>query len=320
MTIGVAGAGAFGTALAISIAQDERPVTLWARNADMAATIDAGRVNPRLPDVTLPDSLRVTGDIGAFAACDTILLATPAQALRGFLAENRDALAGKNLVACCKGIDLETLAGPTRSIHAALPDATAAMLTGPSFADDIARGLPTALTLACADSAKAEMLQQWLSTANLRLYTTPDVIGAELGGALKNVIAIGCGVAIGAGMGVSARAALMTRGFREMQVLADHLGADPATLVGLSGFGDLALTCTSDLSRNYRFGLSIGQGAEIDTAATVEGAATAKAVTRLAAEHQLDLPVCAVIAQLAQFKIGPQDALATLFARPLKGE
>lgn len=320
MTIGVAGAGAFGTALAISLARDDRPVTLWARNPDSAAKIQNSRINPRLKDVRLPDGLTVTGDIAALAPCDTLLLATPAQALRGFLVDHRDALAGKHLVACCKGIDLETLAGPTASIHAALPGATAAILTGPSFADDIARGLPTALTLACQDQPMAEALQQWLSTSNLRLYTTQDVIGAELGGALKNVIAIGCGVAIGAGMGVSARAALMTRGFREMQILADCLGADPATLAGLSGLGDLALTCTSDLSRNYRFGLSIGAETDIDASATVEGAATAKAVTRLAAEHGLDLPTCAIIAKLAQFEIGPKDALAAVFARPLKQE
>lgn len=320
MTIGVAGAGAFGTALAISLAEDERPITLWARNTATAENIAASRINPRLPGVRLPDSIHVSSDLAALAPCDTVLLATPAQALRGFVRDHRDVLADKALVACCKGIDLETLSGPTRSIGDALPGAVAAMLTGPSFADDIARGLPTALTLACTDLQAAKALQQWLSTANLRIYTTPDVIGAELGGALKNVIAIGCGAAIGAGMGVSARAALMTRGFREMQVLAERLGADPATLTGLSGFGDLALTCTSDLSRNYRFGVSIGAQTKVDEAATVEGAKTALAVVRIAEKEGLDLPVMAMIAALSTGELGPKAALESLLSRPLRQE
>ena len=318
--IGIAGAGAFGTALAVSLARDDRPVTLWARNAEAAQTIQETRQNPRLPGVTLPSQLTATGNIDALFACDTILLATPAQTLRGFLAENADGFAGKHLVACCKGIDLTTLTGPTASIREIVPSATPAMLTGPSFADDIARGLPTGLTLACADETAGKMLQQWLSTSNLRLYTTTDVVGAELGGALKNVVAIGCGVAIGAGLGDSARAALLTRGFAEMQRIADHLGADPTTLTGLSGLGDLALTCTSDLSRNYRFGLALGAGKPFDAGTTVEGAATAQAVTKLATDLGLDLPVTAIVSQLAQREIDVNAALQILLSRPLKEE
>lgn len=318
--IGVAGAGAFGTALAVSLARDGRPVTLWARDGNAAAQMHETRDNPRLPGVALPEPIFVTGDVAQLKACDTILLATPAQALRGFLTENAVRFAGKNLVACCKGIDLSTLTGPTASIRDLVPDAVPAMLTGPSFADDIARGLPTGLTLACADEAAGKMLQQWLSTSNLRLYTTTDVIGAELGGALKNVVAIGCGVAIGAGLGDSARAALLTRGFAEMQRIADYLGADPQTLTGLSGLGDLALTCTSDLSRNYRFGLALGAGTNFDGNTTVEGAATARAVTKLANDLGLDLPVSATVAQLAEQKIDVQTALRTLLSRPLRDE
>ncbi len=318
--IGIAGAGAFGTALAVSLARDGRPVTLWARNAEAAAAMQASRENPRLPKVTLPEPLMATGDIAELLACDTILLATPAQSLRGFLSDHANAFDGKFLVACCKGIDLGTLTGPAASISAVVPKAIPAILTGPSFADDIARGLPTGLTLACADADAGKMLQQWLSTSNLRLYTTTDVIGAELGGALKNVVAIGCGVAIGAGLGDSARAALLTRGFAEMQRIADHLGADPTTLTGLSGLGDLALTCTSNLSRNYRFGLSLGAGEAFDTGTTVEGAATARAVTKLAQDLGLDLPVTVIVAKLAHGEIDPQTALQSLLARPLKEE
>ncbi len=318
--IGIAGAGAFGTALAVSLARDERPVTLWARNEDAAQKMQSTRQNSRLPGVTLPDALLATGDLQRLFACDTLLLAIPAQTLRGFLTDNAGALADKYLVACCKGIDLETLTGPSALVRDIVPSATPAMLTGPSFADDIARGLPTGLTLACGDEAAGKMLQQWLSTANLRLYTTTDVIGAELGGALKNVVAIGCGVAIGAGLGDSARAALLTRGFSEMQRIADHLGADPSTLTGLSGLGDLALTCTSDLSRNYRFGLALGAGKSFDSGTTVEGAATARAVTKLARDLGLDLPVTAIVAKLAHHEIDPQTALQTLLARPLKEE
>ncbi len=318
--IGIAGAGAFGTALAVSLARDGRPVTLWARNAEAAAAMQSSRENPRLPGVTLPSPLVITGEISQLFACDTVLLATPAQTLRGFLTEHAAGFAGKNLVACCKGIDLDTLTGPTASIADIVPSAIPAMLTGPSFADDIARGLPTGLTLACADADAGKMLQQWLSTSNLRLYTTTDVIGAELGGALKNVIAIGCGVAIGAGLGDSARAALLTRGFAEMQRIADHLGADPTTLTGLSGLGDLALTCTSDLSRNYRYGLALGAGDAFDKGTTVEGAATARAVTKLALDLGLDLPVTAIVAQLAHHEIDAQTALQALLSRPLKEE
>ena len=318
--IGIAGAGAFGTALAVSLARDGRSVLLWARDAEAADTIQKTRINPRLPEITLPDTMTVSADTRNLYACDTILLATPAQALRGFLAAHAGPLAGKHLVACCKGIDLETLSGPTASIAEIVKDAMPAILTGPSFADDIARGLPTGLTLACKNEAAGRRLQQDLSTSNLRLYTTTDVMGAELGGALKNVVAIGCGAAIGAGLGDSARAALLTRGFAEMQRLAHRLGADPKTLSGLSGLGDLALTCTSDLSRNYRFGLAIGKGEAFDTTTTVEGAATARAVRRLAGDLNLDLPVSSVVAQLAQNEIDVQTALKSLLSRPLREE
>ncbi|AKS47756.1 glycerol-3-phosphate dehydrogenase (NAD(P)+) [Octadecabacter temperatus] len=320
MKLAVAGAGAFGTGLAISLAANG-PVTLWARDADAAAEISKARENvQRLPGHPLPENINVTSNLAALIDADTILLAIPAQKLGEWLKVNADHFADKRLVACCKGIDQSTLRGPVAQIEAHVPSAICAMLTGPSFAADIANHLPTALTLACNDVDEGAYLQACLSTPTLRLYLSQDVIGAELGGALKNVIAIACGVCMGAGFGESARAAVITRGFAEMRRIGTALGADPETLTGLSGFGDLALTCTSDGSRNYRFGLSIGSAQDFDTATTVEGAATAVSVSNLAQKHDLDLPICRVVADLASGKIDPETALATLLARPLRKE
>jgi len=293
MSIAILGAGAFGTGLAISLAR-KGPVTLWAR--------DAG------------------ADIARAAQADTILLAIPLQKLRAFLTLHADLLAGKSLVACCKGIEIATGAGPVTVIADTVPSALPAILTGPSFASDIARGLPTALTLACADQAGGRALQDELSTANLRLYRTRDTAGAELGGALKNVIAIACGAAMGAGLGESARAALMTRGYAEMQRLAQALNAHPETLAGLSGFGDLTLTCTSAQSRNYRLGLSLGTGDAFAPDTTVEGAATAQAVHRLAQRADLDMPITAAVAGVLDGSQNVANAMQSLLARPLKEE
>ncbi|MDE0983753.1 MAG: NAD(P)-dependent glycerol-3-phosphate dehydrogenase [Yoonia sp.] len=320
MMIAVAGGGAFGTALAVALALDGKPVTLWARDPIAVKTMQDTRQNPRLTDITLPAPIIVTNDLDDLFAADIILLATPAQTLRGFLTEHADHLAGKSLIACCKGIDLTTMTGPVDTIRKAVPSATAGILTGPSFAADIARGLPTALTLACSDEDKCTALQAVLSTQTLRLYRTTDTIGAELGGALKNVMAIVCGVCMGAGLGESARAALITRGFAEMQRLATRLGADPDTLHGLSGFGDLALTCTSDQSRNYRYGQAIGSGKPFDKSITVEGAATAQAVQKLAKSLDIDLPICTVAADLSMQKTDVATALKSLLSRPLKEE
>jgi glycerol-3-phosphate dehydrogenase (NAD(P)+) len=312
MTIAIVGAGAFGTALAVALA-DRAPV-LVARDMTRIATT---RESPRLPGVRLPDSVVLSDRL---PAAGTVLLALPAQVLRGWLADHAAALAGRALVACGKGIDLTTLQGPTALIAQAVPDALPAILTGPSFAGEIARGLPTALTLACADENRVEALQQTLSAPSLRLYRTTDVTGAELGGALKNVVAIGCGAVMGAGLGHSARAALMTRGFAEMRRIATALGGREETLAGLSGFGDLVLTCTSDQSRNYRFGEALGRGQKPDPEMTVEGAPTARAAARLGESLTIDLPVTATVAALADGRIGVQDAMHRLLARPLKEE
>lgn len=317
--ITVCGAGAFGTALAVSLAQNG-PVTLWARDQDHSAEMRATRQNARrLPGIDLPEAITLTtGPLAAgTGAC---LLAIPMQRLGGFLDDFGAALANRPLVACCKGVDLATGLGPTGLIAQACTGSTAAILTGPSFARDIALGLPTALTLACADEAACKALQSALTTPNLRLYRTTDTTGAELGGALKNVIAIACGAVMGAGLGESARAALMTRGFAEMNRLARALGAQPDTLAGLSGFGDLALTCTSDQSRNYSFGMSIGKGAEFDPAITVEGAATARAVLMRAHAMKIDMPITHAVTALVNGELRVDQAMDMLLSRPLKEE
>jgi glycerol-3-phosphate dehydrogenase (NAD(P)+) len=320
LKIGIVGGGAFGTALGVALALDGADIQLWARDEKAAAQMQADRRNPKLPDVALPDSLTCSAALEPLFACDTILLAIPAQTLPAFLNAHALKLDGKNLVACCKGIDLTRMTGPASTIRDLVPGSMPAMLTGPSFAADIARGLPTALTLACADDNQGVILQRALSTDSLRLYRTTDVIGAELGGALKNVLAIASGVAMGARLGESARAALITRGFPEMQRLALAFGARPETLSGLSGFGDLVLTCSSDQSRNYRFGFALGRGDSFDPTTTVEGAATARAVHQLAGKLELDMPICTVVAALTTGTTDVKSALNALLSRPLKEE
>lgn len=320
MSIGVLGSGAFGTALAVALSETE-PVLLWARDAEQAKSMQKTRVNAaRLPDVSLPPAVSIVSDLADIGNPDVLLICVPMQKLRAFLKTHETALNGKTLVACCKGMELGTGDGPLDIVHALCPDSPRALLTGPSFAQDIAKGLPTALTLACANADLGASLQERFSNSTLRLYRSTDVTGASLGGALKNVIAIACGAAIGAGLGESARAALMTRGNAEMQRLAAHKGADPITLSGLSGFGDLVLTCTSTLSRNYRFGLSIGAGEAFDPATTVEGAATAMAVARYAKTESLDLPISVVVAALVEKRLDVSDAMTALLSRSLKEE
>jgi len=317
----VLGAGAFGTALAVSLARNGGPVLLWAHDADHVAEMGKTRENARrLPGVALPDNITPVASLADIPRDAVLLLATPMQTLRHLLMENAELFGDRILVACCKGMDLETHLGPVQTIAECIPSALPAVLTGPSFAADIARGLPTALTLACAVEATGKSLQQSLTTPNLRIYRTTDTIGAELGGALKNVIAIACGVVIGARLGDSARAALMTRGYAEMQRMALKLGARPETLAGLSGFGDLALTCTSEGSRNFRFGLSLGRGEAFDMGVTVEGAATAHAALARAHELDIDMPITAAVTALLDGQVDVRQAMDMLLSRPLKEE
>lgn len=309
----ILGAGAFGAALAVALSGTQ-PVTLWGRR------LPEGRVMTRLPGVSLPEAVALTDDLGAaLDGQDRVILALPAQALRGFLAQEGARLDGRWLINTAKGIDLSTGESPSALIRAACPQARIATLTGPSFAADIARGLPTALTLA-SEAEGIAALQHALSTPVLRIYRSDDLRGAEMGGALKNVVAIAAGVAIGAGFGDSARAALITRGFAEMVRLATTLGARAETLAGLSGLGDLILTSTSELSRNFRYGRALGAGEDFDSSLTVEGAATARAVAALAARLKTPMPIADFVAALAEGRAGVAEVMETLMSRPLKEE
>jgi len=318
----VMGAGAFGTALAVVMARDGADVTLWARDADQVAEMQASRRNPRhLHGVTLPERLCVSAELPDVVDPGVpVLLAVPMQALSGVLDGHGHRFRTSALIACCKGIELSTLRGPTAVIADHCPLALPAVLTGPSFAADIAAGLPTALTLACHDAAGGAILQRQLSTPSLRLYHSTDVRTAELGGALKNVIAIAAGMVIGRGLGDSARAALMTRGLTEMSRLARALGSDGASLEGLAGLGDLILTCTSEQSRNFRFGLALGRGESFPPGVTVEGAATARAAARLARERGIDMPITTMVAAVLDGTHSLAEAAQALMSRPLKEE
>lgn len=316
--IAVLGAGAFGTALAVTLARDGRNVILWARTPEQAEDMRATRRNEsRLPGVSLPDELAITHELGDCRA-DICLLAVPTQSLSGFLGETAGRLAEMPLVLCCKGIDRTQGVRPSEIANRHYPSQPIAVLTGPSFAEDIARGLPTALTLATA-SGGAD-LQAALSTRSLRLYLSDDVVGAELGGALKNVMALAAGLTVGAGLGESARAAVITRGFAEMVRFATSEGARAETLSGLSGLGDLVLTCTSPKSRNFSAGIALGAGGALPSGKTIEGLATAEAVSDLAESRHIDMPLARMVAAVTNGRMSVRDAADALMSRPLKKE
>jgi glycerol-3-phosphate dehydrogenase (NAD(P)+) len=288
-----------------------RDVTLVGRSVDKFQT---SRDNPRLKGVPIPESITLSTQLNV-GTDDLLLLAVPMQSLSEYLTSNTPT--PRAAIACCKGVDLATGRGPTAIIDDIL-DAPSAILTGPSFAADIARGLPTALVVA-TQSDVGEELQESLSTDTLRLYLSDDPVGAELGGALKNVIAIACGICMGAGLGESARAALMTRGMAEMLRMAVAMGAKPETLAGLAGFGDLALTCTSEQSRNFTFGLSLGGKGPAPTA-TTEGRHTARAIVKLAEAKGVDMPIAKMVAGVVEEKLTLEQALSMLLSRPLTKE
>lgn len=320
MTVAVIGAGAFGTALACALADDGQEVLLWSRSAGQAVECASTRKSTYLPKITLPKGIRPISDLSKIKGVTAILLAIPAQQTAQFLSENATQLPLAPLVLCAKGIDLQTFQLQTDIAAKHAPNLPLAVLTGPGFATEIARGLPTALTLACKDETLGKTLQRDLSTERLRLYLTHDTTGAQLGGALKNVIAIGAGIVIGAGLGESARAALMTRGFAEMRRLGVAMGGRDETFAGLSGLGDLALTCASPMSRNFAQGLALGSGKDLDNGKTVEGIATAEAACALAKRHNVDMPVTQVVAAILSRKITVNEAIDALLSRPLKPE
>jgi glycerol-3-phosphate dehydrogenase (NAD(P)+) len=320
-SIAVIGAGAWGTALAGVAARAGRDVILCARSADAAKAIAATRKNPKLPGATLQASVEVTDDLARAASADAILIATPAQSLRDATAALAPHLAGGTpLIACAKGIERGTHKFMTEVIAQTAPLARAAILSGPGFADDVARGLPTAVTLAAHDEKLASDLVQALGSATFRPYHTTDVRGVEIGGAAKNVLAIAAGIAVGKNLGASAQAALTTRGFSELARLGRALGARSETLVGLSGLGDLILTCSTPQSRNFALGQALGRGQAAPSGKLAEGAATAPVLVELATAENVDMPVSTAVADILRGAVTIDDAVQGLLTRPFKAE
>jgi len=323
--IGVLGAGAWGTALALTALAAGRQTLLWAREDEVLEAVRHTRRNPFLPDVTLPENLNVTDILNEAAASEALLVAVPAQVLGIFLARLAPMLApGTPLVICAKGIEKDTGRLMHEVAAEAAPGAVITMLSGPSFARDVARGLPTAVTIAAGEDVAAR-LQQSLNTPVFRPYASDDVVGVALGGAAKNVYAIGCGVVEGLGLGENARAALLARSFAELARLGEALGARRETLVGLSGLGDLVLTATSISSRNFSFGVELGRGktqAELDTPGhpLAEGVATAPALVKRARQMGVELPVAEAIADLISGTLPLGEAVMRLMSRRLKAE
>jgi glycerol-3-phosphate dehydrogenase (NAD(P)+) len=325
--IGVIGGGAFGTALAQTLRLAGRDVVLWARNPDVVRDIAQRHENSAyLPGLTLDTGLRATTELAQVTAADLLLLVTPAQATRAIARDLKPLLLpGVPLVICAKGIEQATGARLSTVLSTELPQTPLAVLSGPSFAADIVRGLPTAVTLACADETMGAALAATIGYRNFRLYWTDDVAGVELGGAVKNVLAIAAGIAAGRQLGASAHAALVTRGFAELRRFGAALGARPATLQGLSGLGDLLLTCGSPQSRNMSLGRGLGEGkslAEILGArrSVSEGVATAGAVVALAQSQAIDMPIAQAVHGICTETVTVDAALAALLSRPFKAE
>jgi len=321
----VLGAGAFGTALANQAARSGARVILWARDKRHVEDMRRSRLNARrLPGVELAASVEPESDLSTLRDASVVLAATPAQALRDVArAAAPFARDGADWLICAKGVERGTHAFLSEVVAAELPGVVASVLSGPSFAADIAAGLPTAITLASPDSDRAERLGRLLDSQTFRLYRSTDVRGAEIGGAAKNVLAIACGIAAGRKLGASAVAALTARGFAELSRFGRAFGARPETLMGLSGLGDLVLTCSSLQSRNFAFGHALGRGATLDEAAggrLAEGAFTARALVELAAEQNVEMPICAVVDAIVSGEMGIDAAIESLLMRPVKSE
>jgi glycerol-3-phosphate dehydrogenase (NAD(P)+) len=324
---GVIGGGAWGTALAQVCARAGLTVTLQAREAEVVDAINTAHENPLfLPGVTLDGAIRATQELPDLGACDLVLAVAPAQHLRSALSVlSPHAPHGLPVLLCSKGIEQGTLKLMTQVLEETIPQACPAVLSGPSFAGEVARGLPTAVTLACPDEPFARKLAETIATPAFRPYVVDDMIGAEAGGAIKNVLAIATGIVEGKGLGRSAHAALITRGFAEMTRMAVALGARAETLAGLCGLGDLVLTCSSSQSRNMSLGLALGQGKTVAEAlagklSVAEGAASAPAVRDLAAKLSVEMPICQAVAGILADEHTVDAAIMGLLSRPLKSE
>jgi glycerol-3-phosphate dehydrogenase (NAD(P)+) len=324
---GVIGAGAWGTALAQVCARAGLQVTLQARETEVVASINDARENALfLPGVALEPAIRAAADMAELAACDLILAVAPAQHLRSALAALAPRLKPNiPVVLCAKGVEQGSLKLMTEVAAETIPGAPIAVLSGPSFAGEVARGLPTAVTLACDDEGLARSIAHAIATPTFRPYVAGDMIGAEAGGAVKNVLAIACGVVEGKGLGRSAHASVITRGFAELTRFAVALGARAETLNGLCGLGDLVLTCSSPQSRNMSVGLALGQGLTLEQAlagklSVAEGVASAPAVRALARKLGVETPICEAVAAILDGDLAVDAAIAALLARPLKSE
>jgi glycerol-3-phosphate dehydrogenase (NAD(P)+) len=328
LTVAVLGAGSWGTALGALIARNGVSTRLWGRDREALAAMATSRRNQRyLPDIELPAELDYESDLAdAVRGANVVLIVVPSHAFASMLAELAPVLDAKTSIAwATKGFEPGTGRFLHELVAEQLPGRAAAVITGPSFALEVAAGLPSAVTVHSDDDAFAQQLASLLHAPNLRAYSGSDVLGAELGGAMKNVLAVATGIADGMELGLNARAGLITRGMNEMLRLGVALGARPETLIGLSGLGDLVLTCTGDLSRNRRLGLALGRGIAIDEALrqigqVVESVFTADEVNRLADKHQLDLPISAGVHAVLHGEVTPADALKALMAREQKPE
>ena len=326
-SISIIGGGAWGTALAQTLAHNGTAVTLWAREPEIVDDINMRHVNRVfLPGIELNHALRATSDIAAVARADVILAVPPAQHLRSVMGNvARHLAADVPVVVCSKGIERETGRFVGDVLEDVAPQVQRAVLSGPSFAADVARGLPSALTLACRNETLGRQLAAALSSRQMRLYWSSDVIGAELGGAVKNVLAIAAGIVEGRGLGTSAHAAIVTRGFAELRRFGEAMGARPETLLGLSGLGDLILTCGSMQSRNMSLGRALGEGRSLadilgSRSAVTEGVYTAAALVRLANAKGVEMPIAEAVHSIVEGRLGVDDAITALMQRPLKAE
>ena len=323
---GIIGGGAWGTALAQVCARAGLAVTLWAREAAVVEAINTRRENTLfLPGVELDGAIRATGEAADLQGADFILAVTPAQHLRATLIAFAPHARAGPIVLCAKGIEAGSLKLMTQVLAETVPAAAPAVLSGPSFAAEVAAGLPTAVTLAAADPDLARGLAEAVAGPAFRPYVSGDMIGAEVGGAVKNVLAIACGIVEGRGLGRSAHAALITRGFAELTRLAVALGGEAETVSGLCGLGDLVLTCSSPKSRNMSVGLALGRGETLGQAlagklSVAEGVASAPAVTALARRHGVETPICEAVRAILAEEIAVGPAISALLARPLRAE
>ncbi|WP_290993089.1 NAD(P)H-dependent glycerol-3-phosphate dehydrogenase [Hyphomicrobium sp.] len=326
-SVSIIGGGAWGTALAQTLAHSQTAVTLWARETEVVDDINKRHVNRTfLPGVSLNPAIRATPDLLAAAASDAILAVVPAQHLRNVIGRLAKQLAPDTpVIICAKGIEESTGRFMGDVLEEAAPQALRAVLSGPSFAADVARGLPSALTLACRNENAGRALTAALSSRQMRLYWSSDVLGAELGGAVKNVLAIAAGIVEGRGLGASAHAAIVTRGFAELRRFGEAMGARPETLLGLSGLGDLILTCGSAQSRNMSLGRALGEGRSLSeflgTRVTVaEGVHTCAALVRLAREKGVEMPIAEAVHGIIEGRLEVDEAITALMQRPLKAE